>query len=200
MQLSVGALGAFGIIGLLSLLLDVFGLAVAVIAADYAFRRNRSPLNQAWKDARRKASDIVLASLGIAFVMFLPALLGGLLSPLVPLVQAVAFVFVIYIDHPRRRDRRHAGTGGAASFGEFGPRQSGGDGGFVSRLLRFLQFGTAHERRYYHGTGTQHQRRQHLRNRYDRFSGLYPCVLFRVYRVRAFAKAYSNISYGRRFF
>jgi hypothetical protein len=90
----IGAVG--GITWLIALLLDLFALAVAVIAADYAWRYNRVRFDQAWNDARRKVSDILMASLGLVFVMFLPSFFGDFFGPLVPFLQAIAFTFLIY--------------------------------------------------------------------------------------------------------
>jgi hypothetical protein len=96
MKLGARFIGSGEIIGLLALLLDIFGLAVAVIAADYAWRSIHVRSDQAWNDARRKVSDILIASLGIFFVMFLPSLFGNFFGPLVPCLQGIAFAFVIY--------------------------------------------------------------------------------------------------------
>lgn len=92
--LSIGFSGT--IAWLFSILLNLCGLAVAVIIADYAWRARGDILDQAWNDARRKAGDILVASLGVVFVIALPSLFGSIFGPLVPLLQAVAFTFVIY--------------------------------------------------------------------------------------------------------
>jgi hypothetical protein len=87
---------AGGIVGLLTLLIQLFALGVAVIAADFTWRYKKARMSQAWFEAKRKISDILLASLGLTFVIFLPSLLSGFLGAFVILLQAVAFIFVIY--------------------------------------------------------------------------------------------------------
>jgi hypothetical protein len=87
---------ASGILGSLTLLLQLFALGVAIIAADFAWRYKKARMSQAWFEAKRKISDILLASLGFVFVMFLPSFFSGFLGPFVVLLQAAAFIFVIY--------------------------------------------------------------------------------------------------------
>ncbi len=74
-----GGLNA-GLMQFVSFLLDAFGLSVALIQADTAWRRGRAPLDAAWREAGRKAGDILLAAVGFNFVIFLAMLLGGYLG------------------------------------------------------------------------------------------------------------------------
>jgi hypothetical protein len=85
-----------GLVGLLTLLIELFALGVALIAADFAWRYKNARFGQAWYEAKRKVSDILLASLGVAFVIYLPEFLSGFLGPFVMILQAIAFMFIIY--------------------------------------------------------------------------------------------------------
>jgi hypothetical protein len=95
---SLGGSLTGGIMGLFVTLLDFFGLAVSVIIADLAWRRGRGPLGEAWDDARRKAGDILMASLGFTFIVYVAGVAGSFvgLRGLSLVLSAVAAYFLIY--------------------------------------------------------------------------------------------------------
>jgi hypothetical protein len=81
---------------LLSIILNLVGLAGAIIVADYVWRARGVSLDQVWNLTQPKIGDILVASIGVLFVVALPSLLAGIFGPIVPLLQGIAFVFVIY--------------------------------------------------------------------------------------------------------
>jgi hypothetical protein len=86
-----------GITGLIVGLLDSFGLGVALILADAAWRRGRAPFDDAWSEGRRRLGDILLAALGYNFVLWAAGLAGGLLGNIGALaLSAIAAYFFIY--------------------------------------------------------------------------------------------------------
>lgn len=85
------------IAGLIAQLIASFGLAVALIVAENAWRRGRAPFDEAWEDVRRKGGQIVFAAFGINFVVYVAGLVGGLLGPVGSIaLTLVAYVFFIY--------------------------------------------------------------------------------------------------------
>jgi len=86
-----------GLAGLIAQLFDGFGLGVALIVADSAWRRGHAPFDEAWNDARRKAPDLLLATLGFGFLVFAASLVGGFAGPFGSLLLSLAaFYFFIY--------------------------------------------------------------------------------------------------------
>ena len=86
-----------GIMGLIVQLLNCFALSVSLIVADHAWRSGRAPFDQSWDEARRKAPDILLASLGFGFILWVASQAGGLLGSFGALaLPAVALFFFIY--------------------------------------------------------------------------------------------------------
>jgi hypothetical protein len=78
-------------------LLDTFGLAIAIIAADMVWRRGKTSFDEAWEEARRKAGDILMAAIGLNFVLFFAAYAGSLISPYIGIgLILAAMVFLIY--------------------------------------------------------------------------------------------------------
>jgi hypothetical protein len=79
-------------------LLDAFGLAVSIIMADAAWRRGRGSFDDAWIEGRRKAGDILLAAIGLNFVLFVAVYAGQLLGNglLQLILPAIALYFLIY--------------------------------------------------------------------------------------------------------
>ncbi|MDQ2663848.1 MAG: hypothetical protein M3Y18_07440 [Candidatus Eremiobacteraeota bacterium] len=75
----VGGAGG-GIFGLISQLLFGFAFGVSVIFADGAWRHSRANVRSAWDEGRRKAGNIVLASLGFFFLIYVAQMVGGLLQ------------------------------------------------------------------------------------------------------------------------
>ncbi|GAC1442126.1 MAG: hypothetical protein NVS3B17_08500 [Vulcanimicrobiaceae bacterium] len=85
------------IAGLLAQLMTSFGLAVALIVAETAWRRGRAPFDTAWDDARRKVGAIVFAAFGFNFIIYVAGLVGGFLGSIgAYAVEFVAFVFFVY--------------------------------------------------------------------------------------------------------
>ncbi|MDP9017573.1 MAG: hypothetical protein M3N19_04570, partial [Candidatus Eremiobacteraeota bacterium] len=86
----------FGIIGLLGNLIDGFAFALAIIAAETAWRNRRPTLSETWDEGRRKAGGILMATLGFFFMIYVAGMLGGYLGPLGLILSAAAFYFLIY--------------------------------------------------------------------------------------------------------
>jgi hypothetical protein len=95
-----GPLGGIntGIGGLLASFFDAFGLSVSLILADYAWRaRGTASFEKAWQDGRRKLPEILMAALGLNFVLWAAAQIGGTLGGFGALILgAVALYFLIY--------------------------------------------------------------------------------------------------------
>jgi hypothetical protein len=86
-----------GLAGLFAQLLSSFGLAVALIVADAAWRRGRAPFDAAWEEAQRKAGDILIAALGFTFVIYVAQLVGSIIPLFGAIVLGlVALFFFIY--------------------------------------------------------------------------------------------------------
>jgi hypothetical protein len=95
---SAGFIGSIntGLSGLIAQLITAFGMGVALIVADAAWRRGRAPFDEAWDEARRKAGDILIAALGFSFIIYVAALIGSFI-PFGSIVLAlVALYFFIY--------------------------------------------------------------------------------------------------------
>jgi hypothetical protein len=93
-----GSLGTAtgGIISLIEVLLRFFGLGVAIIIGDQTWRRSRASFEDGWAEGRRKTGDILIATLGLTFCLYIAGLVGGFLGPLVFLLVAVVLFFLIY--------------------------------------------------------------------------------------------------------
>jgi len=101
-----GSMSGGGIVGslngslaqLIAQLVNSVGLAVAVIGADFAWRRGRAGFSEAWDDARRKLPDILMAALGLNFLVFVALQIGSMfLGGIGGLVLgAIALFFFIY--------------------------------------------------------------------------------------------------------
>jgi hypothetical protein len=76
---AVGDAGAF-IFQLVGQVVLGFGFAVAVIFADDAWRHGRGNLRTAWEQARRRAGDIFIAVIGFYFLIYVAALIGGIIG------------------------------------------------------------------------------------------------------------------------
>ncbi len=82
---------------LIIFLLDTFALAVSIIVADMVWRRGKASFDEAWDDARRKAGDILLAGIGLNFVLFVAKYAGDIVSPYAGYIgMLIALVFLIY--------------------------------------------------------------------------------------------------------
>jgi len=84
--------------GLIATLLNGFGLAVALIGADAAWRRGRAPFDEAWDEARTKVSDILIATIGFNFALFVASYVGNMVFSFIGalVLWAVALFFCIY--------------------------------------------------------------------------------------------------------
>ncbi len=80
------------IVGLMAQLIDWFGLAVAIVVASLAWRRGRTSFDDAWDQSRARAGDILFASLGFGFVIYLAGLIGSFLGAF----GALALTLVAY--------------------------------------------------------------------------------------------------------
>jgi hypothetical protein len=89
-----GATG--GIVSLIETLLRFFGIGVAIIIGDQAWRRPRASFEEGWAEGRRKAGDILLATLGLTFCTYLASLTGSFLGILSYALIAVVVFFLIY--------------------------------------------------------------------------------------------------------
>lgn len=93
------ALGGFtgGIMQLLIFLIDSFGLAVSVIIADRCWRSGRGSFDEGWEEARRRAGDILMAALGLNFLVYVALQIGSFINGYLGIALfVVAFFFLIY--------------------------------------------------------------------------------------------------------
>lgn len=87
----------FGLFGLLFNLIDGFAFALAIIAAETAWRNSKPSFSSAWEEGKRKAGGILLATVGFFFMVFVAAMFGNYLGALIGTVlQVVALFFLIY--------------------------------------------------------------------------------------------------------
>lgn len=92
----VGGAGG-GIFAIISYLIFGFAFGISLIFADDAWRHGRANIASAWHEGRRKLGNIVLATLGFYFVIYVAGLLGGLLGGFGSLVvTAIAAFGLIY--------------------------------------------------------------------------------------------------------
>ncbi len=86
-----------GIWQIIYFLINAFGLGVALIAADAAWRTGKVSFDSALDDAKRKVGDILMAAVGLNFVIAAAALIGGIVAaPLAIGLMIVAAFFFIY--------------------------------------------------------------------------------------------------------
>lgn len=98
-EVGAGFLGSANssIAGLIAQLISSFGLAVALIVAETAWRRGHAPFDAAWDEGRAKLGAIVFAAFGFNFIIYVAGLVGGVLGPIGSIVATiVAYVFFIY--------------------------------------------------------------------------------------------------------
>jgi hypothetical protein len=88
--------------GFILLLLNGFAFGTATILADQAWRRGKTSFDEGWVDARRKSGEIIMATIGFTFVIFIAQfaaqLLGGLFGGgfLQIVLMLAAVYFLIY--------------------------------------------------------------------------------------------------------
>jgi len=86
-----------GLYGILGQLVSGFGFALALIAADSAWRYGRAPLGDTWETGTRKIADLFFAALGFTFVVSLAGIIGSFLGGRGSIVLTlVAFYFFVY--------------------------------------------------------------------------------------------------------
>jgi len=86
----------FGLFQLLFSLIDGFAFGLTLIAAESAWRSSRFSVASVWDEGKRKAGNILLATVGLVFVIWVASLLGGFLGPIAFVLPAVALFFLIY--------------------------------------------------------------------------------------------------------
>jgi hypothetical protein len=93
-----GALGGFtdGLMQFVQMLLQLFGLGVAIIIGDGGWRRGKIPFDDAWQEARRKGGDILFASFGFTFVLSIAQYASTIVGAIGLLLQAAAVYGLIY--------------------------------------------------------------------------------------------------------
>jgi len=84
------------ILSLVETLLRFFGIGVAIIIGDQTWRRSRASFEDGWSEGRRKAGDILIATLGLTFCLYIAGLVGGYLGPVGFLLVAIVAFFLIY--------------------------------------------------------------------------------------------------------
>jgi hypothetical protein len=83
---------------LLTFVITIVGLGVAVVGADLAWRGRRASIGEALDDARRRATDILIAGIGFSFLVGIAGYIGGGLGEFGSVVlTAAAFVICIYM-------------------------------------------------------------------------------------------------------
>ncbi|HEV2740553.1 MAG TPA: hypothetical protein VGU66_18480 [Candidatus Elarobacter sp.] len=98
-----GAIGyaSSGLGGLLVRLLQLFGLGVACIIADDAWRHGRASFERGWAEAQRRGGDLLMAGIGITLIIAVALLAGSLVGalafgfPFAPLLLAAAALVLL---------------------------------------------------------------------------------------------------------
>jgi hypothetical protein len=92
-----------GLGGLLVRLLQLFGLGVACIIADDAWRHGRASFDRGWAEAQRRGRDLLMAGIGITLIVYVALVAGSLVGavafgmPILPfLLAAVAMALLIW--------------------------------------------------------------------------------------------------------
>jgi hypothetical protein len=187
--------GAGGVSSLLSMLIDGFGMGVALIVADSAWRgrAGRADFDAAWREARRKTSELLMATLGIGFVFFAIGMLGAILGPLAFLLEAVAAGFLLYT----LPAAAIGGVPGAASLQVSVERARANPGATIVLLLMTLAvFAASLQADVYTQLYTNLWIGIPLA---PMLIGALVRAIFFGYLAVIMAKVYADISYGRRF-
>lgn len=85
-----------GITNFIVTLLRGFGLGVALIIADDAWRHGRASFDDGWTEGRRKGGDILVATLIVTFIFSIASYAGSIFGPLTFVLFAVGAYFMIY--------------------------------------------------------------------------------------------------------
>ena len=93
-----GAVGVVtsGLAGLIVTLLELFGLAVACVIADDAWRHGRASFDRGGAEAQRRAGDILYAALGVTFILSIAQFTATLIGPFALILMAAAALFLIW--------------------------------------------------------------------------------------------------------
>jgi hypothetical protein len=87
----------YSLSGLLAQLIAGFGFGVALIVAEMAWRRGRAPFDDAWEDAQRKTGGILLATIGLGFIVYVAGLVGSIVPGFGSIfLVLIAYFFFIY--------------------------------------------------------------------------------------------------------
>jgi hypothetical protein len=86
------ALGG-GLWSLIFFLIDCFGLGVALIAADSAWRHGKVVFDDALDQAKARAGGLLMAAVGLNFIMWLALQFGSFLSPALGIAGFLAALF-----------------------------------------------------------------------------------------------------------
>ena len=95
---SAGVIGfaTSGLAGLIVALLELFGLAVACVMADDAWRHGRSSFERGWSEAQRRAGDILYAAIGVTLILSIAQFTATLIGPFALVLMAAAALFLIW--------------------------------------------------------------------------------------------------------
>jgi hypothetical protein len=93
-----GAVGVAtsGLAGLIVALLELFGLAVACIIADDAWRQGRASFERGWTEARRRSGEILYVSFGLVLLMTVAQFTSTLLGSFALILMAAVVLFFIW--------------------------------------------------------------------------------------------------------
>jgi hypothetical protein len=94
----VGGAGA-SIVAFIVRIIEGFAFGVSVIFADDAWRHGRGHLRTAWDQSRRKAGEIIIATIGFFFLIYIAQMIGGIvnatLSEALGALALWAFIYAI---------------------------------------------------------------------------------------------------------
>ena len=85
-----------GLGGLIVILIELFGLGAACVIADDAWRHGRASFDDGWTEARRRGGDILVAAIGIAFILAVAQYTALLIGPFSLALTAAAIYFLIW--------------------------------------------------------------------------------------------------------
>jgi hypothetical protein len=105
--------GLMSIFDYIALVIQGYGLALAIIFADDAWRHGRGNLRRAWEQGSRRAGDIFLAIIGFLFLIYVAGLIGGIGGPYLALALTVVAVWAFLYAIPAASI---GGIPGGASF------------------------------------------------------------------------------------
>ncbi len=89
-----------GIASLLVFLLDTVGLAVSIIVADMIWRHGKASFDEAWDDTRRKIGDLLLAAIGLNFVLSIAFYAGSIITDALADICAIVACAIVPMSNP----------------------------------------------------------------------------------------------------